>query len=147
MANIRGNNHVSGTWGQIWWNGELVYEIQSFDAKISAKREEVQIGMDEDSKLVGMKGEGSFKVKKVYSRGKKALLESWKKGEDPRTTLVGKIKDPDAVGKQSEHISINNVWFSDITLMQFEKGKNIEEEYKFGFTPSDADFIETIEVQ
>jgi len=50
------------------------------------------------------------------------------------------------VGKQSERVSVGNVWFDEITLMSFEKGKKLEEDYKFGFTPSDADFIDTIEV-
>lgn len=116
MAKIRGNNQVNGTWGQVWWNGELVFELESFEAKVTANRETVNIGMDEDSKLVGLKGEGSMKVKKVFSRGKKKILEAWKKGEDPRSTLVGKLKDPDTVGKQSERVSIGNVWFDELTL-------------------------------
>lgn len=147
MANIRGNNQISGSWGQIWWDGELIFELESFEAKVTAEREDVVIGMNKDSKLVGLKGEGTIKVKKVFSRGKKNLLEAWKKGQDPRSTLVGKIKDPDTVGNQSERISIGNVWFDELTLMQFETGKKSEEEYKFGFTAEDADFIDTIEVQ
>lgn len=146
MSQLRGNNQVSGTWGQVWWDGELIFELESFDAKVTTNRESVQVGMDEDSKLVGFKGEGNIKVKKVYSRGKRKLLEAWKKGEDPRSTLVGKLKDPDTVGKQSERVSIGNVWFDELTLISFEKGKKIEEEYKFGFTPSDASFIDTIEI-
>ena len=147
MAKIRGNNQVNGTWGQVWWDSELVFELESFEAKVTANRETVIIGMDEDSKLVGLKGEGSMKVKKVFSRGKKKMLDAWKKGEDPRSTLVGKLKDPGTIGKQSERVSIGNVWFDELTLMQFENGKKGEDEYKFGFTPSDADFIDTIDVQ
>lgn len=147
MANIRGNNQIVGNWGQLWWNGELVYEIEAFEAKVTANREDVPIGMDLDSKITGLKGEGSFRVKKVFSRGKQAMLNAWKKGEDVRASLVGKIKDPDAIGKQSERVSIDNVWFNELTLMQFEKGQKLEEEYPFGFTPSDADFVDTIDVQ
>jgi len=84
MKQIRGKNQVSGTWGQVWWDGELIFEIDSFEAKVTTKREEVLIGMDEDSKIVGLKGEGSMKVKKVYSRGKRKMLEAWKKGEGSR---------------------------------------------------------------
>ena len=124
MAKIRGGNQINGSWGQVWWDGELILELDSFEAKVTAKREEVSIGMDEDSKL----------------------LEAWKKGEDPRRTLVGKIQDPDTVGKQSERVSIGNVWFSELTLLTFEKSKKGEEEYKFGFTPSDASFMDTIQV-
>lgn len=147
MGNIRGNNQINGSWGQFWWDGELIFEVESYEAKVTAEREDVVIGMDKDSKLVGLKGEGSFKIKKVFSRGKKKFLDAWKRGEDPRSTLVGKVKDPDTIGKQSERVSIGNVWFDELTLMQFENAKKSEEEYKFGFTPSDADFLDTIEVQ
>jgi len=147
MSKLRGNRQVNGSWGQVWLDGELVFEVESFEAKVIANRETVVIGMDEDSKLVGLKGEGTLKVKKVFSRGKEALLEAWKKGEDPRSSLVGKLKDPDTVGKQSERVSIGNVWFDELTLMQFEKAKKLEDEYKFGFTPSDASFMDTIDVQ
>lgn len=147
MGKIRGNNQINGSWGQVWLDGDLVFEVESFEAKVTANRESVIIDMDEDSKLVSLKGEGTLKVKKVFSRGKKKLLEAWKLGNDPRSTLVGKIKDPDTVGKQSERVSIGNVWFDELTLMQFEKAKKLEEEYKFGFTPSDASFVDTIDVQ
>jgi len=147
MAKLRGNNQINGSWGQVWMDGELVFEVESFEAKVTANRETVIIGMDEDSKLTGLKGEGAIKVKKVFDRGKKALLEAWKKGEDPRSTLVGKLKDPDTVGKQSSRVSIGNVWFDELTLMQFEQAKKLEDEYKFGFTPSDADYLDTIDVQ
>ena len=147
MKKIRGNNQISGTWGQVWLDGELVFELESFEAKVTTNRETVTIGMDEDSKLVGLKGEGTMKVKKVFSRGKKKLLDAWKKGEDPRSTIVTKLKDPDTIGKQSERVSLDNVWFDELTLTQFENGKKGEDEYKFGFTPSDADYLDTIDVQ
>jgi len=144
---IRGNNQINGTWGQVWLDGELVFELESFEAKVTANRETVTIGMSEDSKLVGLKGEGTMKVKKVFDRGKKKLLDAWKKGEDPRSTIVTKLKDPDTVGKQSERVSLDNVWFDELTLTQFEIGKKGEDEYKFGFTPDDADYLDTIDVQ
>ena len=147
MAKLRGKNQINGGWGQLWWDGELVFELSSFEAKVTANRETVIVGMDEDSKIVSLKGEGSFKVKKVFSRGKKKMLEPWKLGEDPRGTLVTKLKDPDTIGKQSERVSIDNVWFPEITLTQFEEAKKLEDEYKFGFTPSDSEFLDTIDVQ
>lgn len=147
MSKVTGRNQISGNWGQLWWNGELVYEIQSFEAKVTPNREDVQIGMDVDSKIISLKGEGTMKVKKVFSRGKKKLLDAWRKGEDPRSKFVYKLSDPDTVGRQVEQGVINNVWFNEMTLSQFEMGQKLEEEYTFGFTPSDADFIETIDVE
>ena len=43
MAALRGYHQVSGTWGQIWYDGVLVMEVKSFEAKITANREEVHI--------------------------------------------------------------------------------------------------------
>lgn len=142
MANIK---PISGTNGKLWLDGELVALIDSFEAKVTAKREEYQDGMDMDSKIVGLEGKGTIKFKKVYTMGKKKLLDAWKKGEDPRSKIVASLKDAGTKNKQSERVSIDNVWFDELTLMQFEKGKLIDEELPFGFTPSDADYLDIIE--
>lgn len=135
---------VVGTWGQFWWDGELIAEVEAFEAKVTPKREETQIDMDIDSLLTALAGEGTFTLKKFYTRGKDKLLEAWKKGEDPRSIFVGKQQDPNTVGKQGERVSIGNVWFNELTLMQFEKGTPSKEEFSFGFTPSHASFMDTI---
>lgn len=147
MAKPKGLNQIAGTHGYLWWDGEQVFEVESFEAKITANREDVQMGMDVDSKVTGFKGEGTLKIKKVFSRGISKLLDAWKKGTDPRSQLVGKLADPDAVGQQSERVVINNVWFNELTLMQFEKGQVLSVEFPFGFTPSDVDFPDQINVQ
>ena len=146
MAKIQGFRQISGTWGQLWWDGELIYEVEAFEAKVTPEREDVAMAgtLDVDSKITGLKGEGSFRIKKVYSRGIKKLLSAWKSGRDVRSQLVGKLADPDAYG--SERVVINNVWFNDLTLMQFEKGP-LTREFSFGFTPSDVDFPDMIEVE
>lgn len=146
MAKIQGFRQISGTWGQLWWDGELIYEVEAFEAKVTPEREDVAMAgtLDVDSKITGLKGEGSFRIKKVYSRGIKKLLSAWKSGRDVRSQLVGKLADPDAYG--SERVVINNVWFNDLTLMQFEKGP-LTREFPFGFTPSDVDFPDMIEVE
>lgn len=139
-----GKNQVSGTWGQFWWDGTLIMEIKAFEAKVTTNREEVQVGMSKDSKLTSLSGEGTFAIKKVYTRGKKKILDAWKKGNDPRSTFVAKTKDPDTVNKQSERITIDNVWFNELLLHQFEQGALSEEEFSFGFTPNDASFVDII---
>ncbi|EGT4836528.1 TPA: phage tail tube protein [Clostridioides difficile] len=144
-SNILGSRQISGTWGKLWLDGSLIAEVLSFEAKVTANREEVQYGMSKDSKITSLSGEGTIKLGKVYSRGKKKLLEAWKNGEDPRSTITSKLKDPGTLGKQSEATTINNVWFNELALAQFEKGGKIEEELSFGFTPNDADVIDEIE--
>ena len=63
---LRGNEQVSGTFGKFYWNGLLIAEVEAFEAKVVAKREEVQIDMDVDSKISGFSGEGTFTLKKVF---------------------------------------------------------------------------------
>ena len=45
-----------------------------------------------------------------------------------------------------ERIVIDNVWFDELTLMQFEKGTVRETTIPFGFTPEDASYLETVEL-
>lgn len=146
--NIRGRNQWLGTHGKVWWDGEEVFEIESFEAKLKIERDDVGFAgsLDSDSKIKGIKGEGKMKIKKVFDRGKRKFLEAYKRGEDVRSQLVGRVKDPDAIGKQSSRIVLNNVWFNDLTLMDFELGKKIDEEISFGFTVSDVDFPDEAKV-
>ena len=141
----RGRRRWNGSHGKVWWDNELLFEISKFNGKVTANREDVLIGNSVDSKITSLKGDGAFTVKSVINRNVSKFLEAWKSGQDPRTTLVGLIEDPDAVDGQKERVSIDNVWFNELTLMEFEKGKVVEKEFPFGFTPEDASFLETIE--
>ena len=146
MGKMPGYRQINGVWGHIWWDGELVAEIDEFESKVVAEREDVAMagGLDVESKITSLKGEGTMKLKKVFSRGIKKLMKAWQEGKDPRSQLVGKLADPDAYG--SERVVINNVWFNELTLMQFAKGV-LTREYPFGFTPSDVEFPDRIEVR
>nr|WP_303815414.1 phage tail tube protein [Selenomonas ruminantium] len=119
--------------------------MSKFNGKVVADREDVLIGNSKDSKIVSLTGEGSFTIKSVINRNINKYLEEWKNGHDPRANLVGLIDDPDAVDEQKERCSIDNVWFNELTLMNFEKGQVVEKEFPFGFTPEDASFIEIVD--
>lgn len=149
MPKVRGYNVISGSWGQVWWDGELIMEVSSFEARVIPDRADVNMAgsLDTDSKIIGLKGEGSMRVKKMFTRGVNKILKAWNAGEDPRSQLIGKLKDPNTIGKQSERVVLDNVWFNEMTLMQFETGQLLEREIPFGFTPGDADFQDTIEVR
>ncbi|MGE1061803.1 phage tail tube protein [Megasphaera paucivorans] len=140
----RGRRRWNGSHGKVWWDNELLFEIEKFECKVTANREDVIIGNSVDSKIVSLKGEGTITIKSVVNRNISAYLEAWKSGQDPRATFVGLIDDPDAVDKQKERCSIDNVWFNELAIMNFEKGKVVEKEFPFGFTPEDASFMETI---
>ena len=133
---VQGNKTLSGTWGELWVDGEKVWEMSKGEAKVTANREDVQLGLDVDSKMTGLKGEFTIVVKKVYSRYV-TVFENWKKGIDQRCQLITKLADPDAVGEQQERYSIDNAWFNELPLVNMEKGGIIEEEVSGGFTPTD----------
>ena len=141
--NIRGNRTISGAYGELWLDNEKVAELKSIEGKIKAERADVQLGISVDSKITGLKGEGTVTIYKVYTRGKK-ILENWSKGKDVRSRIVTSIKDPDSLKGQEERVSIDNVWFNSIDLVKFSRGEIVEEEIPFGFTPSDVKYENAI---
>lgn len=141
--NVRGNQTISGAYGTLWLNNEKIAELKSIEAKITAERTDVQLGLSVDSKVVALKGEGTLVIHKVYSRGKK-IIEDWLKGNDVRSRIVTSIQDPDSPGKQEERVSIDNVWFNSIDLVKFTRGEAVEEEMPFGFTPGDVKYENSI---
>lgn len=141
--NIRGNRTITGAYGELWLDNEKVAELKSIEAKISAERADVQLGLSIDSKITGLKGEGTLTIFKVYTRGKKTL-ENWAKGKDTRSRIVTSIKDPDSLRGQEERVSIDNVWFNSVELAKFSRGEIVEEEIPFGFTPSDVRYENSI---
>lgn len=143
---VTGNRVLNGTFGTVWLDGEEVFEVESFEAKIMFNREPVTMAgnLDEDSKVTGQSGEGNLVIKRVFSRGLRKFLEMTKTGQDVRSQFIGKLKDPDTINGQGERVSIDNVWFNEFTLMKFEMASKIEGEYPFGFTPSSVELIDEI---
>ena len=136
MSKLKGNRTLSGTYGEVWVDGEKIWEFSKIEAKVTANREDVQLDLDVDSKITGLKGEFTLTLKKVYSRYN-AVFESWKKGVDQRSQIITKLADPDEAGGQQERYSIDNCWFNELPLVNMEKGGIIEEEVSGGFTPTD----------
>ena len=64
----RGRRRWNGSHGKVWFDGELVFEIESFECTIEAQREDVIIGNSVDSKITSLKGEGTAKIKNVINR-------------------------------------------------------------------------------
>lgn len=141
----RGNRRWNGSHGRVYWDNELIFEISKFEAKVTAEREDVIIGMSVDSKQTALKGEGTITIKAVINRNLSKFLEEWKAGHDPRSTIVAVLDDPDAVDGQEERISLDNVWFNEVMMMSFEKGKVVEKDIPFGFTPEDARYLDVVD--
>lgn len=134
MNGYTGNRVISGTWGQVWLEGELVAEITAFQAKITYNKEDVKRAgeMMVDQKVLSAKGAGSMTMNKINSRMVELLGGKILDGVDVRFTVVAKLDDPDAFG--SEHIAFLNVSFDELTIMDWKHSTMGEITEPFTFT-------------
>ena len=113
---------ASGTFGELWYDGEKVSEVFKFQAKAAINKEEVPMcgEMWIDTKVKNVKGTGSMGLYKVNSRMAIKIANAISEGKDVRGTIIGKIDDPDAYG--AERVAVNNVSMDDLTLADWEAG-------------------------
>ncbi|MDE6994753.1 MAG: phage tail tube protein [Lachnospiraceae bacterium] len=142
MSEIKGNRVLSGTWAQMWYNGFLIGEMTKITTKVTVNREDVQVGIDVDTKMTGMKGEGTISLAKAFTRFED-VREELSRGRDPRGIIITKLKDPDATGAQTERYQIGNVALSEFGF-EWEKGSVVKQDYPFSFTPSDMILLDKI---
>ncbi len=144
---LTGGETINGKNGMIWWDGEPILEVQSFEATVTAEREEVDFAMKMGrlSKIVGLTGEGTMTLKKVYSRAYRRYLEAWKAGEDPISTISSLLDDPGSPGGQNERVTLGSVWVNELPLTNFEQTATLSTEIGFGFDPDEVDIQETID--
>lgn len=140
---IRGNRFLAGTWSEVWFNGFRILETNKINVKVTFNREDVQAGLDVDTKIVGEKGEGTLGINKVYTRFEDVRQEI-ARGHDPRGTIITKLKDPDAVGGQTERYQIGNIALTELGL-EYEKGSVVKQEVPFSFTPRDMINLDAIQ--
>ena len=57
------------------------------------------------------------------------------------------IETSGADKKLAEYVNIENAWFNELILMAFENNTIVENEFPFGFTPSDVELSKLIEAQ
>lgn len=132
MANLS-KKQINGTYGAVWINNEKLWDVDSFEAKVTISYDDVNMGEDPGThkKMTGWSGEGSLTVKKVYSRGSALLAEAVVNGETPDISIIGKLADPDAYG--AERCALNEVTFNEFTLLKFEQKTLMTEELPFNF--------------
>lgn len=114
---------ISGTFGYLWLNGEIVAEVTGFSAKYSYNK--TTIGMSgqfvNDQKIMSADGTGSVTLHKVNSRFLTDEAIEMLNGKDCRATIVSALKDPDAYG--FERVAVYNVSFDDLTLADWRHGE------------------------
>ena len=124
---------MSGTFGELWWNGDLVAECYKFTAKYTNSKEAINLPrqMVEDSKVMGSKGTGSMGLYKVYSRFRE-MADAIRDGKDERVTVVSKLDDPDAYG--AERVALYGVSLDEVPIVNWERKTVQKDEVPFTFT-------------
>ena len=135
---------ISGTWGEVWLDGDEVSECYGLQAKVSFNKEDIALcgQMASDKKVTSIECTGSLRMHKVTSRMALAIGENIRNGKDVRFTIVSKLKDPDAYG--AERVVLSNVSFDDLTLADWEAKSVGKVECPFTFT--DYEFLDEIGV-
>lgn len=141
---LQANRVMSGTWGEVWLDGDYVSECYGFQAKVSYNKEDVNIcgQMAVDKKVTSYACTGSLKLHKVNSRMARVVGNKIRKGLDVRFTIITKLDDPDAYG--AERVALRNVSFDDLTLADWEVATNGKVEAPFTFT--DYEFLDSVGV-
>ena len=137
MTGFDDNQVWSGTWGQVWIDGELMSEATAFRAEVNLNYEDVKRTrtLMTGKKLTGLEGEGEITLHKVSSYVMNKVAENIKKGIVPDITIESSIQDPAGIGE--ERIVVKHVKFEKITLADWEAGTLAEESYSFSFTDYD----------
>ena len=135
---------ISGTWGEVWLEGDKVSECYGLQAKVSFNKEDIALcgQMASDKKVTSIECTGSLRMHKVTSRMALAIGENIRNGKDVRFTIVSKLKDPDAYG--AERVVLSNVSFDDLSLADWEAKSVGKVECPFTFT--DYEFLDEIGV-
>lgn len=135
---------ISGTWGELFLDGEKVAETTGFQAKISQSKSKINLcgQFMTDHKPTNGEGSGSITMYHVDS-GMLQRLEGMQDGVDRRFTLLSALKDPDSYG--AERIALYNVSFDDLSLADWKAATVGQITAAFTFTR--MQLLDEIEVQ
>lgn len=144
MRNFADDNVINGTFGELWIDNDYMAEVIGFEAKLKLDTVEItRVGTyKKGAKVTGTSGSGTVKLNKVSSYFVKKISENLKQGKTTRATITSKLGDPGALG--TERIVLKDCVFTEVTLADWEAGKNLEESIPFTF--GDHEILEAIEV-
>ena len=110
----------SGTFGQLWLNGEQVAEAYGCQIKINKNKEKIPRcgAFMEGHKLMSANITGSIRIYNATSRLIELQAEDLKAGRDSIFTIISKLDDPDATSTQ--RMQVTGISFDDLTLADWE---------------------------
>lgn len=141
MQGYRPEQTMSGSWGELWIDGDYMAEVVGFEAKVTLDKQEVNMTrrLAKGYKVTGFTCKGTIKLNKVSSYFIEKMNSNMKAGKQTVCTVISKLNDPDAVG--AERIAIKDAVFDELTLANWEAKKICEESIPFTF--SDWDILDT----
>ena len=145
MSGLSANRVLSGSFAEIWVDGNRIAEASGIQLTVKLIRSEVQIGMDVDSKITGCRGEGQLRLRQVFSRFFD-VMEQAAAGKDLRVTITTALKDPDSMNGEEERYSVDNVALDSLPLVNYATGKVNEQVIPFRFLPGDLKQLSGIAV-
>ena len=136
------NKIIRGSFGAVWFDGQEVGSVKSFEAKITLDYEDVDIMGDlgKHKRYMGYSGEGTMTLHKIDSSIAKLIGDAIKSGNMPDFTIVAKLDDPSAY--DAERVELTGVTINELMALKFENKSLREEEVPFSF--SHYRFIELI---
>ena len=128
----------SGTFGEVWLNGEQVAECYGCQIKVNKNKEKIPRcgAFVEGSKLMSANITGSLQLYNATSRMIELQAADLKAGRDSRFTIISKLDDPD--NPSNQRISVTGVSFDDLTLADWEAAKPGQIEAPFTFEDFDV---------
>ncbi len=133
VENFKPNQVISGSYGKVWVNGELLGQCKSFEAKLSINYESVQVAeeLGEYQKMIGYTGAGTMILHKVDSTIFKMLKDGISTGILPDIKIVGRLADPASLGV--ERVELLDVTIDEVMLLKYKLKEIQEEEVPFKF--------------
>lgn len=142
---ITGNRVLSGNYAEVWIDGDLIAECNGITAKITVGRSDVQMGIDLDSKITSLRGEGTMTTWHVYTSRWRSVVQGMKSGHDPRVQIIAKLSDPDAVGGQTERWAFNNAYFTVCPCSTGRTARHPSRRYPLGSRSADMENLDAVE--
>lgn len=133
MRKIMSRQVFNGTYGEMWFDDEYMAEASSASAVVNIAYEDVKrVGvLMTGHKMVGLSGEGKFKLHKVSSFVMGKVNAALSEGKTPEFTIILSINDPDAAG--GERVALYHCKVDKLSLAGWEAAVKGEEEYNFTF--------------
>lgn len=143
MNSFAPENVINGTYGEAWFDGEYMAEVNRLRLEVTISYEDVKQPrkLMTGKKMTGIAGEGEVVLSKVSSTVSKKISDALKQGKVPAITIMSKLADPAAFG--AERVAAYSCKFEKATLADWENGSLGSESYSFTF--EDWDFLDTIE--